>query len=828
MSLNSKAGDRMRKRINKKSVLSIVAAVLIGSISAADFALAIQMDRGNSLNVEYEQHDMEQYLADGKYDGKDSSLEVTNGDDDYVEDSTNVSSFNILEIVRGEGLGTIGYSIDGFEPVPGDTPEMKHACMDALVNTICGGDQNETKDELPNYVSNFMTQFSDGKIVPFSVPLETNCRGYYKNVGAGNGYYSVVKNTLDKKSHKVKMISKFYSNSSYQSEHLNDYIWVDSDLSVEEIENSTDFDEDNDIAVSNHRKKRYVNNNIFFNNFYIPQSYDGGKYKKSTYDEWKKTHKVNLRTKTCQKLNNTDIEWADLIYISEGSAGFDDRALELYNAATKQTLSKSNYPSLELQSFEQVLKIYDRVVAREDVAIIFDCNQAARGGADTNLKKLITMLFRVNTTEESNGAGRDMFMDYLPSYVNAWKAPGQRTDAQSNLKVGKITEINGYMYQDFPRYEVESDKADYEGVYSYYDINGNLVSSDKPVYFNRNRSNTTDYIYIDEETGKFMVKTDNSGSVYWVDFDGSMGDFAHRFVSWHTKDSSLYSKNGSDAWPMDRSGNEGSYFLKYWWFSSDVTDQGVHTPIYYQYYGWGNYRALTQDDVVEGNYKNQSFSYECALFKGDLVKKAIAGRANKREYTDSKHVEKARHYFFLSANIENGDGVNRTMNGNKVLYINDYELEKGLSSIPINFVARTSENISKIEVIKAVGTNETILTTYNPASTNDITKPNSGLSFNGTGGLSLNLKNETTYTDGVGGKKKPTKDTDHHDLYIYKYSSVTPGITLKLSDLKQGGSSRLKTNNKVILRIFVEPVDGIEKHVDDEIIIVKRDFFMLD
>lgn len=832
----------MKMMKNKKYIRNYIAAVMIGCIALSDLSLATRITCTEDVEVDYEQHNLETYYADGNYTGKDSSLEITNGDNDCIDEYEKLSCFNILEIVRGEGLGTIGYSLDGFEPVPGDTPEMKHACMDALLNRICGGDQNESKNELPNYVNNFLTQFSDGEKKPFSTEYGLHT-GYYKYVGEGKGYYSVVKGSVDKKNHKAKMVSKFYSGAD--SDYKNDYIWVNTG----ELVASDAIDLDNDIVVTEHRKINYVNKDVFFKYFYTPQEYNEstGEYKSGiSVDEWKKTHKIQLRTVVCTELSDNDIEWADFIYISNGNGVYAQSAYELYKKANpgKTLPDRNNLPALNFQNFQQTLKIYDRVAVREDVAILVDGKDSFTGGKiNTNYMKLVAMLFLVNNVKTAEkkkyGSGRDMFMDFMKTYVENGKAPGLRTTAVSNKMNGLAAE-NGYMYQDFPRQQVDKDDWHDDSDWCYFDINRNRHDTD--CYFQKSKSNTTDYIYINEENGNFMVDTKYSSTddsvesgkwVYWVDFEvynngNKENQFAHRYVSWTKQSDKLGGKNDSVEWPWDIV--EGSC-LKYWWVDKDVTDQQVHLPLYFQYYGddysWGPYRAIS--DPVQGTYKNQSFSQENGAFKGDLVKDAIAGRKNKREYTDPDHTvnseEATPHYYFLSANIENGDGVNITEKGNKVLYINDYELDAGLDKIPINFVVRTSEDIKKIEVIKTTGATESVIMTYNPASTNDITKPEANLSFSGAGTLSL--KNETEYTEGTGDSRKPSKDAHNHGLYIYKFSSVDPSIQLKLSDLKPSVTARLKTNSKIKLRIYVEPVKNTVRYIEDEIIIVKRDFFTL-
>ena len=783
----------------KKIVKNLIAGMLVICMAALDLSLLSRIP-----TVEYEEHEMESYLADGNYNGTDSSYEISNGSDDEFPVYEDIFQFNILEIIPAEGLASIGYSIEGFEPVPGNDAEEKHAYMDALGNTITG-DQNLQPSSTMN---NVITQFADGEKKPFDFK-KGKYTGYYKYVGAGNGYYSIYNNSLDRSSHTVKMISKFYNNGNGE----NDYIWVDTSKSFDELLNSDSVDQTKDIVVKNHWKFKYENYDIFLGSFYTPQSYNSGNgnYSGSTKDAWKETHKIDLRTRlsSYDKLTD-DIKWADVIVISDGKGVNGQSAYTLYKYANpKKSLPDiNNIGKPELTKFSDVLLIYDRVVAKEDVAILVDADQNLMGGSvDTNLKKLVAMLFMVNNQTINGGkggTGRKVFMDYIKSYVNDWTAPSQRIDACSN-SYNKLKEPNGYMFQDFPREKVNGKTNDHARCY--YNLNNQKVYEDS--YFSNIRSNTTDYLYIDEATGKFMVDKKYAGRVFFTDYDNAEGSFVHRFISWN----SLYNKwNNSNKWPWEIDG-EGC--LKQWWFGDGVTDQGCHTPLYYHYYAWDNMRAI--NNPVYATYKNQSYTAHNSIFKGDYLKDAINQREVKREYTDPTHVLKkeSTKYFYLSVNIENGDGVNKSEHGNKVLYINDYEMSNSsFTDIPINFVVKSSENISKIEVFKKTGTVVspilTSILSYSPPDpdTNDITDFNSNLSFSGSSPLSL------TPGDSV----EPTPDSDHHNLLIYTYSGSIA------HDLKKDPYFKTGTNNKFVLRVYVRP----DKYVDDEICVVKRGFFDLE
>ncbi len=828
----------IKKLFSKKYIKNTVAGMMVVIMAAVDMSVWIA-NAGGDMNVVYEDHEMEEYLADGIYGGRtDSSYEIPSDDDAEIETADRLYHFNILEITRGEGLGTFGYSLSGYEPVPADTPEMKHAMMDALINRVTGGpDDNITKNELPQSVSNFMTQFSDGEKVPFSTSFGP-CTGYYKYVGDGNGYYSEVKTGpgnsstyTDRSNHKARMVSKFFKgnqNINYTplySDRKNDYIWVDTNLTVAQMEETTSgIDKTTDIIVSNHRKIKYTNNDVFFKNFYSPES-------GVTLDEWKNNHKISLRTRVCAKskesdqvVTDDDIQWADIIYLTNGNGTYAQAAYTLYQEALGSSLpDRNNLPHLDLPTFKMTLDIYDRIAVKEDCAIIVDGKDSFTGGKiSTNYMKLIAMLFLVNKNDDPDGtrygSGRCVFMDFLKKYVTVEKnAPGLSITAVSNRYNG-LTAENGYMYQDFPRTWVKKTDSWDDTASYYFDNNGNRI--DQTCYLKKSKSNTTDYIYIDQSTGNFMVSTDNSGMWYEVDYEiynngQKQTGFARRCVSWDRQGDKLAGKNNSVEWPWDIEGG----CLKWWWFEKGVCDQNCHLPIYFQYYGWGPYRAI--NDPEQGTYKNQSFSQENGAFKGDLVKNAVANRKKKREYED-EHSESrigAKKYFFLSVNIKNGDGVNKNDGGNKVMYINDYEMPS-ITSVPIDFSVRTSENISKIQVLKKTKTRTgwtySDVLTYVPKNdpdTNDITDITKTLEFKGGSGVVLSPEDSS----------EPDVDVTHHNLKIYTYSGSIA------SDLKKDPNFKTGANNRFVLRVFVQATPGgEEKYVEDEICIVKRDFFNLE
>ncbi len=907
------------KKIDRKYIKNIIAGMIVLCMMLADISLAVSNASQKDF-IEVEDHELTMYLADGNYNGTDSDAEITNGDNDSISTYQNVYMFNILEIIPEEGLATVGFSIDGFEPVydtniknletklqslrnkakegnlselekeelkslPDEILEMRHAYMDALINEdICGGNSVQPLSMINNVITQFCDTDSSKQPFGYEKNIYNNTKtehtGYYKYVGSGKGYYAKVNGYSN------RFISKFSTKNANHGTF--DYIWKGTTQSYQSLINSNIIRDGVDIPVQNHKKLSYVNYNVFFDGFYTGQNKE-----KVNYNEWKETHRIDLRTKIGNQVDDKDIEWADVIIVTDGTGVDSKSAYALYLRAKKNYNYYNNdngynnfwnnkvnrMPFPELEKFSYALQIYDRVAVREDAAFLADvdkgfCSHKYNGSIsiDSNMRKLIAMLFMINDGNLAGGSGRTMFMDYLHKYVDEYKAPSQQLTACSNAyNVDVFNNMNEarddlnlevdphYMFNDFPRKNCDGSDSYIWDQYWYYDQN--MRNNDRPkTGYHRydfleftdstgkthTRSNMTDYVYIDEDTGKFMVDTRLSGNVFFVDYHSDAGNFVHRYTTWNNMYNNL---NGSDRWPMDKSGDG---CLKYWWFDEWVTDQGWRLPMYYHYYAWAGLRVLTEPGK-NTTYKNQSFAESNGRYKGDYLKNAIKERTVKREYTDDSHIaerkETVLRHFYLSLNIVNGDGVNKKNKDNKVMYINDYEVD-GRTDLPINFKVRTSEPIAKIELFKDSASDENCIALYTGASTNDIEALNADLTFNKSGGGSpIILYNETVYENTGDADPKPAEEGDHH-LHIYTYGIKTETIT---GELESDGSYKRKiqkddrgealitsipdqittdmlekVNTKFILRVSIETPTGEYKSVDDKIYVVKRGFFALD
>ncbi len=411
---------RIYHHINRVRIAQMIAMLLIVCMGSADASIYLNHLQSEE-NIEdgfcviKEEHELETAMADGHYDGNNSDSESK--DSGIVVSSEGKHLFNILEIVPTEKKGIIGYTIGGCEPFEeakgiksGNdyivTPQqMRTAYMDALVNPTPGAytehqtnaDSVLDSNTLAGYLKSINAKMIDSSVTePFSFVMG-NYNGYYKKVPNGKGVYA-----LDSRSgNDAVMHSRFY----YNSGNFN-YIFVYSDAP------STDPD---DINVTNHKRVKYTNNDKFIVDFLgvsDPQT-------------WKEAHVTEVVTRTPANTTLEDIERADIIFINNGDQ------MDYYKYAVKvknlmkgeneaNNISDMFSPTIDFDSFEKVIKIYERVVVREDVAIVVEklvCPNKTTDGFTTNMHKLMCMLFYVNKGSEQF-AGRDLFTDYLKRYTS--------------------------------------------------------------------------------------------------------------------------------------------------------------------------------------------------------------------------------------------------------------------------------------------------------------------------------------------------------------------------------------------------------------------------
>lgn len=450
----------MRKFCSHNNIiLSIIAGMLIFCMAAADVSMYIKYAT-REVVVE-ESHELEKAYADGSYNGTDSDSE--NGEESYVSSTEGKPLFNILEIVPTEKKAVIGYTIGGCEPFDNATEfkdgdllitaqQMREAYMDAFINKEPGSSNAKSWDYLNVNIGTINSKMAEGSywvsrstgervddkinvwelserernrryeqkngLSPFSFE-PVDAKGYYLKVGSGLGVYA--------KGEVVNgdqvMYSKFYD---YSSSRNYEYIFVYSE---------TASSRPGSINVTNHKRIKYKNNEKFLRNVFGFNSVDEAL-------DWKKDHVVDVTVRTPMSVSMYDIERADVIIVNNGTnMDYYSNAVEMNNIAhgidkdtDKNVVFDSNVDFNDftgpngntVSGFEKVIKIYERVAVREDVAFIGSRNCISGTTFDTNMHKLMCMLFFVGKVidgTETPFAGRDIFMNYMKRYVDE---PGTR------------------------------------------------------------------------------------------------------------------------------------------------------------------------------------------------------------------------------------------------------------------------------------------------------------------------------------------------------------------------------------------------------------------
>lgn len=957
----------------KNKAYMVITTILVLCMVCIDFSMSIKYDPATAPDGEKydsiitEKHEMGSALADGTYNERNSDIAKPEGEilDVEVEDEEEEEplEFNILEILPTEKKGVVGFTIGGCEPFTdesGDpisglkyedtgeyiaTPEqMREAYMDAILNPNPGSDGGADQNILNNQALAFCVKTINSKMAecgspaPFTILTESwwperyeaKYKGYYKYVGHNKGFFSLE----SKNNNNAVMRSKFY----YDSDD-NDYIFVYSD------DRSADK---NDINVEGHKRIKYTNNDIFLKDYLEVED----------VKKWKSEHKTEVVTRTPISVSVEDIEKADVIFLNGGEdMDYYRYALELNNRLHDRDVrtdsDKKYSSSLDFDEFEKVIKIYEKIAVKQDAAIIVskECSATANNGVDTNIHKLICMLFYATKEYDSTpGAGRDVFMNFLKRYVDepGEEYMGYRLEYEKHKVHAKDKNSGELLYDGDgdPVYEADPRYADFRApsirhknyykVYNFYDeayatyanidnyndnikipyhhyykfnpghplvlnkedaitgghyVNGHLeaekdisqviprkmirsnpqmyidagmserekdstgnyIQDDSGYYYetagNGNRpwcvdayqsmSNTTDYVYIDENTGQ-MVRTDKySGCWFNMDMDDTNDGNAYKKITWYEDKFSVwpwgYEKQRGGA-VADSGRVYDNYPDEIWFYNISTTgkDDGftgdLHLWFDYVVYpkDWVPFGQIRMIKEISGsvNYNNQSIAIENSIFKDNWIKDAVNSRKCKRELPENSndnHTTKTiQRDYHISMNILNGDGFNDKLplgENNKIIYYNEYEVKydedgkvtepdiplliKVKSSCPIVSISVVDEDKGPIAIYTFnynVDRAETIIT----GTCSDSEK--------------LELKLKSTSEDG-----SAKEETQGFKLPIYTFEGEISGNVIKDSEFYNKRNTKLSVVMKTILP------DGKEtpKEVTDNITIVRRDFFML-
>ena len=795
--------------------------------------------------------------ADGIFTGRGSSDENTSDafqsytQEEEIEGPDAFGIVNVLEIIPDERMAFVGYTIGGCEPL-GDSPEEKAWIMDAMANNSAGSSDNAWQN--PYYKDKFsaVSTSSDIPAMTYEFGYYT---GYFKKVATDQGMYSIgaVSYSGGKVSN-VIMVSKFATNAESHASTY-DYVWVESekdddgkytqkDLYTTEAE----LNAGDPIYVYNYKKTKYLNNEEFLTLVYPAKVISGGHvyeadgthaaystdsttkstgvygdgtnlkavelFKKATNSNGNKGVKIFARTPAQLQLeeNKDLIDNVDLIVIGINGDGTYDAAFNAYkkafsNIRSDATGDADTFSMTNDLTFAQVMKIYNRV-CKEDLAIVCShlCYSAIPNTQECNIWKLMFMLYLVNVSGEDQagvcGSGRELFKDFMTSYKD--KAP-----VIARAKTG---------------------------------VNSSDAFTDLKA---------SDFIRIDETTGAFITDEKYNGGYY----QRLAGGYGPDNVVWR-----FVNKTNGMKWPTSF---KDDWFLGW---SQASTENGSYVgndffPLLY-YYGkeqyWDNPKTqgkyiIKSDTGLNmsngyGRYRNQMlFNNQYSLFTvGDgggvsMLKNIIDDiKPNKITPQPSKHIEKVTKIAYMTMNIVNGDSVNKDIHGNKVMYVNQYEVNnktesKNIKKLPFEFEVRTTHPIKKMVLKLNIGGVEETIASYDfgtvssdplgdsPVSDTEMTYSISG---GGSGKLDRAAIDTTAEPPENRNPAKPKNSEGKEvDDKVWKYTG-------KIEELKREKFKDVR-NAKVILEVesSFEVSDGVggtkPLSATDSITVVKREFFAL-
>ena len=787
----------MKKIVSKNHLwMNIVAGVLVLAMLVCDVNLIGILTASTDVDttVIKEEHKMQEYLADGDYGGNKSDYEYTGTWGGVSSGGVPVFGIlNILEIVPDRRCGYVGYMEEGCEPIADNKIDRAYM-MDAMVNNSPGSQYNDASQS--QYYFNGMF----GNINTGSTPIvgreHGNYDGYFLKVEPGKGVYALCGNTVSYVSNSgrdsdvvksVVMTSKFAMSPAGDSHGGYDYVWVDVEYSAGAEKPTTTRHDINNMAVGdkiyleNYPKFKYKNSNLFADLF---------------FGEPIASDDIRVFTRTPDELAAEPelVDNVDIIFLSANVDTACTEALDTYRGVYGNGDSTKSYSTSNDIPFDQVLKIYDRVVCKENLSIV--TSHALWTSDNLNIQHLIFMLYCIEKKNENNskvtGSGRDFIKNFIPAYYD---------DMEELTKVS--FDGNGYR---------ESAKA---ADFVYISDDGKFVCSDKynDCYFNQPQGGTK---------FNFSQYTTNG------DTDWHATSFEDRWLlqwAWGQKNNS----GGNQIFPLY------TYFKKGYKAENDpglgsYRNQYIH-----------NDNGMTFRCGAGGELGDIASSFRDYVKPNKIVPDpSLTGGSDKTRIV------------YLTVNITNGsskssgDSTVSTYKPNKNMYINQYELEN--EKIKDQFVFEfTLKSTTPITNLKAkIGTNTytfnyTGSSAMEPASV-AIPQYMADYLHYSCGGASIDLTCEgidaATMADVAAKLDAAIAADTAHAIYpadyqyevgdIYKYKGK-----LKVSDLDPNLFTNIKPNTDVSLEAItdldVEYNDGTTGKLTaiDRIKIVVRNFFQL-
>ncbi len=799
--------------------------------------------------------------ADGIFTGKGSDYEdIEHGKHGYseqvwVEGKDAYGIINVLEIVPDERMGFLGYTIGGCEPL-GDSAEEKAWIMDGMANNSAGSESNAWHN--PYYKDKFsaVSTSSDVPAMTYEFGYYT---GYFKKVSPNCGVYAMGNVTYDgERVSNVVMVSKF-ANNAESNDGKYDYVWIESPKDEDGnytqknlYTTESQLKAGEPIYVYDYKKTKYLNNEEFLTIIYPAKVESGentytadgtnGAYSTDSNTEMTSVNTNNLKaaelfkvatnsngnkgikifTRTPSQLqldeNKSLIDNVDLIVMANSGDGTYEAALAAYKKRYEGTGLKTDdqlnigtnnrgkYDAGNDLSFEQLMKIYKRVVVDENLAIACSHTCGSRGNLETNISKLMFMLYYVNSKDEDSegtgGSGRKMFMDFMDSYKD--KAP-----VIARARDG-VNSTNGFT---------------------------DLKASD--------------FVRIDETTGEFVVNNKYNGW-YYEKVSGIDGpdNIIWRFRDGDIKKTTNWPSEVADYWLLCYT--NGGIPRKYdWGWGEEYYSKQKQFPLF-KYYMYVNNPYYHGDDNLDGKYvvrdnplwttgpyaryMNQLiFQDTYTLFRVGNNGGAFQLQSIIKDTPKKKPPEPAGHYesitktAFMTMNIVNGDSVNTDIGGNKIMYVNDYEVdtERGgrLTSIPFNFEIRTTHPLDKMELY-VDGVDDPIAEySFNTTKTDPLgNSAPASLGYTiitgGSGSGSLTKAADESGNTPPGPKNPDT--LEGVDDKIWRYTGTINELTKSYFETTRNATVKFKVYSTFTL----SEVEGSLNAVDT-ITIVKREFFPL-
>lgn len=771
----------------------VLSVSVIGRLSKFDFDYT---DKEHKAVVTTKQ-ELEQVLADGKYDGTDSDLE--NKDDGWIEiagQGLKYGKFNILEVVPDRRYGYVGYMQEGCEPISEDITKRKYI-MDAMVNNAPGS--NDAYQEQFWFNAQFGgINLGDGsRIITREIGTYD---GYYLKVEPGEGVYGLctasngVTYDSDNYVENVIMQSKFAVSANYSHSGY-DFVWVELENGIADTDKTSKNQMDNlkvgdKIFVRNHKKCKYLNCNLI---------------EKLMYN----TDDVRVFTRTASELEAEPdlVRNVDMIYVLGDVENACTSAFSTYThmyggGATAGKFSQDNdIPT------DQMLKIYDRVVNQQNLAIVY--SHVLWGvGMDLNIQKLMFMLYMVENKDDYDdksitGSGREFFNGFLKSKESPVFARVRYNpdDAEGDLRVSDIVYID----------ETNANlivNGDYSGQYFRVDTEDIRRSDAKWEYNNYAKTYSNWPISFEDN---WLLKWANGNGSFWTKVESWMRKEDGSLQDWVQHEGGIYVVDGVDYIYQSNVYNNNSFPL-------------------YKYY---TEKYKFETDPGMGRYKNQyihndtgrTFRYGSDGELGDIAeafKEIIPNKIMDPEQitTDGSQTRTV----YMTMNIKNGNSVNLNAHGNKNIYINDYEFENGTikDNFELDFEMKSTHPVERIIVTvkdKDYVFNYNGSTPLDNTQTGDPTNMDKYLSYVcATGG---------TLTITYGGTDEEIKNDYNVTSDVYKYNVVVKGL-----DSDDYNNINTPVKIKAETGFIIEKASGGNptKYLtcEDNIMIVKNTFFELD